>query len=254
MQWLRARAALIGIRILVRLRDWRRVPFPCKYLTLRSIKAHGQVERFFWRRKPICFLVCAWNSVLEIKVERIRLRWVLQRRTCRSVPPPATSFPSFRIVFGRVGTRRESFQSLFAPRTRIGLCAGFGSPGSTTSGSVIGGSGISPGFSIGGDAGSGTGISGCGGSGGISTGGMPGSGAGGRGTWSAWSASNFSKTNILCVPLTVSFEDDDEANARWPTGFREQPIEEPTTTSPAPENPPKPVNKTSSWVSKFDAD
>jgi hypothetical protein len=106
----------------------------------------------------------------------------------------------------------------------------------------------------GGDAGSGTGISGCGGSGGISTGGMPGSGAGGRGTWSAWSASNFSKTNILCVPLTVSFEDDDEANARWPTGFREQPIEEPTTTSPAPENPPKPVNKTSSWVSQFDAD
>lgn len=82
----------------------------------------------------------------------------------------------------------------------------------------------------------------------------PGSGAGSRGTWSAWSASNFSKTNILCVPLTVSFEDDDEANARWPTGFREQPIEEPTTTSPAPENPPKPVNKTSSWVSKFDAD
>jgi hypothetical protein len=80
VQWLRARAALIGIRILVRLRDWRRVPFPCKYLTLRSIKAHGQVERFFWRRKPICFLVCAWNSVLEIKVERIRLRWVLQRR------------------------------------------------------------------------------------------------------------------------------------------------------------------------------
>lgn len=115
---------------------------------------------------------------------------------------------------------RESWNSPrvfpIAPRTRIGLCAGFGSPGSTTSGSVIGGSGISPGFSIGGDAGSGTGISRCGGSGGISTGGMPGSGAGGRGTWSAWSASNFSKTNILYVPLTVSFEDDDEANARLP--------------------------------------
>jgi hypothetical protein len=89
----------------------------------------------------------------------------------------------------------------FAPRTRIGLCAGFGSPGSTTSGSVIGGSGISPGFSIGGDVGSGTGISGCGGSGGISTGGMPGPGAGGRGTWSAWSASNFSKTNTYTCRL-----------------------------------------------------
>jgi hypothetical protein len=31
---------------------------------------------------------------------------------------------------------------------RIGICAGFGSPGSIASGSVIGGSGASPGFSI----------------------------------------------------------------------------------------------------------
>jgi len=115
---------------------------------------------------------------------------------------------------------RESFQISLRAAKRIGLCAGFGSPGSTTSGSVIGGSGTSPGFSIGGGAGSGTGISGCGGSGGISTGGMPGWGAGGRGTWSAWSASNFSKTKILYVPLTVSFEDDELTNARLPVEFR----------------------------------
>jgi hypothetical protein len=38
----------------------------------------------------------------------------------------------------------------FAPRTRIGVRAGFGSPGSITSGSVMGESGASPGFSIGG--------------------------------------------------------------------------------------------------------
>jgi hypothetical protein len=59
----------------------------------------------------------------------------------------------------------------FAPRTRIGVRAGFGSPGSITSGSVMGGSGASPGFSIGGGAGSGTG--------GKSPGGTPGLGAGG---------------------------------------------------------------------------
>ena len=68
----------------------------------------------------------------------------------------------------------------FAPRTRIGVRAGFGSPGSITSGSVMGGSGASPGFSIGG-AGSGTG--------GKSPGGTPGLGAGGLGTCCAWSAS-----------------------------------------------------------------
>ena len=60
----------------------------------------------------------------------------------------------------------------FAPRTRIGVRAGFGSPGSITSGSVMGGSGASPGFSIGGGAGSGTG--------GKSPGGTPGLGAGGE--------------------------------------------------------------------------
>ena len=68
----------------------------------------------------------------------------------------------------------------FAPRTRIGVRAGFGSPGSITSGSVMGGSGASLGFSIGG-AGSGTG--------GKSPGGTPGLGAGGLGTCCAWSAS-----------------------------------------------------------------
>src|ERR1700730_10267986 len=45
----------------------------------------------------------------------------------------------------------------FAPRHRIGGCAGLGSAGSITSGSVMGGSGALPGFSIGGGAGSGTG-------------------------------------------------------------------------------------------------
>jgi hypothetical protein len=79
----------------------------------------------------------------------------------------------------------------FAPRTRIGVCAGFGSPGSITSGSVMGGSGASPGFSIGGGAGSGTG--------GKSPGGTPGLGAGGLGTCCAWSASNFSKTKVLSL-------------------------------------------------------
>src|ERR1700737_3250889 len=69
---------LIGIRIRAHLRDWRRVPFPCKHLTLRSIKAHGQVERFFWRRKPICFLFGAWTLVLEIKVERT-IRIIFER-------------------------------------------------------------------------------------------------------------------------------------------------------------------------------
>src|ERR1700730_17103824 len=59
--------------------------------------------------------------------------------------------------------------------------AGFGSPGSITSGSVIGGSGTSPGFSIGGGAGSGFGIS-VGGSGGMLPGGTPGPGPGGLGT------------------------------------------------------------------------
>src|ERR1700730_4145873 len=59
--------------------------------------------------------------------------------------------------------------------------AGFGSPGSITSGSVIGGSGTSPGFSIGGGAGSGFGIS-AGGSGGMLPGGTPGPGPGGLGT------------------------------------------------------------------------
>jgi hypothetical protein len=79
----------------------------------------------------------------------------------------------------------------FAPRTRIGVRAGFGSPGSITSGSVMGGSGASPGFSIGGGAGSGTG--------GKSPGGTPGLGAGGLGTCCAWSASNFSKTKVLSL-------------------------------------------------------
>ncbi len=64
--------------------------------------------------------------------------------------------------------------------TRVGICPGRGSPGFTTSGSVIGGNGTSPGFSTGGGAGSGTGISG--GRGGMVSGVLPGSGPGGLGT------------------------------------------------------------------------
>ena len=104
----------------------------------------------------------------------------------------------------------------FAPRTRIGVCAGFGSPGSITSGSVMGGSGASPGFSIGGGAGSGTG--------GKSPGGTPGLGAGGLGTCCAWSASNFSKTKVLSLRAAhgavVAFAGDAPANAFSPGGFR----------------------------------
>jgi hypothetical protein len=59
------------------------------------------------------------------------------------------------------------FRFHFAPRTHIGVRAGFGSPGSITSGSV-------PGFSIGDGNGSGTG--------GTSSGGAPGLGARGLGT------------------------------------------------------------------------
>ncbi|MDQ6868179.1 MAG: hypothetical protein M3178_07150 [Pseudomonadota bacterium] len=81
----------------------------------------------------------------------------------------------------------------FTPRMRIGVRAGVGSPGSITSGSVIGGSGTSPGFSTGGGGGSGTGMSG--GSGGILPGGTPGSGAGGLGT--CCSTSSFSKAKVL---------------------------------------------------------
>jgi hypothetical protein len=103
----------------------------------------------------------------------------------------------------------------FAPRTRIGVRAGFGSPGSITSGSVMGGSGASPGFSIGG-AGSGTG--------GKSPGGTPGLGAGGLGTCCAWSASNFSKTKVLSLRAAhgavVAFAGDAPANAFSPGGFR----------------------------------
>ena len=104
----------------------------------------------------------------------------------------------------------------FAPRTRIGVRAGFGSPGSITSGSVMGGSGASPGFSIGGGAGSGTG--------GKSPGGTPGLGAGGLGTCCAWSASNFSKTKVLSLSAAhgavVAFAGDAPANAFSPGGFR----------------------------------
>jgi hypothetical protein len=104
----------------------------------------------------------------------------------------------------------------FAPRTRIGVRAGFGSPGSITSGSVMGGSGASPGFSIGGGAGSGTG--------GKSPGGTPGLGAGGLGTCCAWSASNFSKTKVLSLRAAhgavVAFAGDAPANAFSPGGFR----------------------------------
>jgi hypothetical protein len=91
------------------------------------------------------------------------------------------------------------------------LHAGLGSPGSITSGSVIGGSGTSPGSSSGGGAGSGTGMSG--GSGGTLPGGTPGSGAGGLGTCCAWLSSNFSKARILSLHAAhgsvVAFEDDE---------------------------------------------
>lgn len=97
----------------------------------------------------------------------------------------------------------------FMLRTRIGGCAGFGSPGSITSGSDIGGSGRSPGFSTGGGTGSGTGMSG--GSGGILPGGTPGAGAGGLGT--CCPSSSFSKAIVLSARAAsgtiVAFADDE---------------------------------------------
>ena len=87
----------------------------------------------------------------------------------------------------------------FMLRTRIGGCAGFGSPGSITSGSDIGGSGRSPGFSTGGGTGSG----------GILPGGTP--GAGGLGT--CCPSSSFSKAIVLSARAAsgtlVAFADDE---------------------------------------------
>src|SRR6516225_6580554 len=57
---------------------WRRIPLTSERLRFRGIDTHGQVERPFWRWKPVGLLVGAGTFVLEIEVERsvsVVLEW-----------------------------------------------------------------------------------------------------------------------------------------------------------------------------------
>src|ERR1700731_940178 len=119
--------------------------------------AHGVTAAAFDGSVKFASMMACCNAVLENKL--------LSSYRLSSRPLSADDFAA-----GSLGVR-------FTRRMRIGVCAGFGSPGSIASGSVIGGSGASPGFSIGGGAGSGTGMP-ADGSGGTLPGGTTGSGAG----------------------------------------------------------------------------
>src|ERR1700687_4033388 len=83
----------------LRIHDGRGIPFSGQRLRLRTVEAHGQIEGYLTRRKPIGFLVLARVLVLEVKLERA-VRILFERHPAADGEPVqgVANLESFRIV------------------------------------------------------------------------------------------------------------------------------------------------------------